>query len=78
VFHFLFICAALLGVFSRHYENGGVQLFFYATCNLYIYTLAYLNYPVVYYFREYQIDENIETLDNEAAEDKNQEVVSPQ
>merc|ERR1712076_56522 len=77
VFHFIFICAALLGVFSRHFENGGVQVFFYSFCNLYIYTLAYLNWPVIYYFKEYEIEEVEVTLDNDGSPRAEKEVVSP-
>ena len=61
--HFLFICAVLLGIFSRHFENGGVQVFFYAMCNIYVYALAYLSWPVEVYFKEYAIDENVQSLD---------------
>jgi len=61
--HFLFICGVLLGIFSRHFENGGVQMFFYAMCNIYVYALAYLSWPIEVIFKEYEIDENIHSLD---------------
>ena len=28
VMHFIFICTALMGVYSRSFENGGIQTFF--------------------------------------------------
>ena len=51
--HTLFLCAILMGVFSRHFMNGGLQLFFYGMCNLYIFMLAYLSWPVEIKFKEY-------------------------
>ena len=80
VMHLQFICAVLLGVFSRHFENGGVQVYFYAVCNVYVYALAYLSWPVEYYFKEYDIDVNdsIQSLDQDAGAANQSDVVSPQ
>ena len=58
--HNVFICTVLLGVYSRHFENGGIQIFLYSMCNLYIYALAYLSWPVQVHFREYELDGEIE------------------
>ena len=58
VMHFIFISTALLGVYSRSFENGGIQIFFYVMCNVYMYALAYLGWPVRTFFKEYEIDEN--------------------
>ena len=55
--HVLFICGVLIGVYSRHFMNGGLQMFFYGICNLYVYALAYLSWPVEVSFKEYEIDE---------------------
>ena len=57
VMHFIFICTALLGVYSRSFENGGVQVFFFVMCNIYMYALAYLSWPVRTFLKEYEIDE---------------------
>ena len=54
--HTLFLCAILMGVFSRHFMNGGLQLFFYGMCNLYIFALAYLSWPQEVKFKEYEIN----------------------
>ena len=54
--HVLFICGMLMGVYSRHFMNGGLQMFFYGICNLYIYALAYLSWPIEVKFKEYEID----------------------
>ena len=55
----------LLGGFSSHFENGGAQVFFYSLCNLYMFGLAYVCYPTVVFFKEYNIDENLQSLGNE-------------
>ena len=58
--HVAFICGMLLGVYSRHFMNGGLQMFFYGICNLYVYALAYLSWPVEVSIKEYKIDEEQE------------------
>ena len=55
VVHVLFLCGILMGAFSRHFMNGGLQLFFYGMCNVYIFALAYLSWPQEIKFKEYQI-----------------------
>ena len=60
--HFVFICTALLGVYSRHFENATAQVFLYVMCNIYIYALAYLSWPAVVYFKEYELEGNIEDI----------------
>ena len=42
IIHLTLIFAALNGVFSRHFANGGIQLFIMALLNCYVYLLAYL------------------------------------
>ena len=49
-----------MGIFSRHFENGGAQVFFYSMCNIYIFAYAYLSWPIEVTFKEYEIDENIQ------------------
>jgi hypothetical protein len=34
-------------VYSRHFANGGIQLYALTLVNLYIYLLAYLNWPQI-------------------------------
>ena len=63
--HIIFIMGLLLGVYSRQFENGGAQVFFYSLCNLYMFGLAYITYPTEVYFKEYRIDENLQSLGNE-------------
>jgi cytochrome bd-type quinol oxidase subunit 2 len=48
------------GVYSQHYANGGAQLFCVGLVNLYIYTLAFLNWPIVVKYAEYDISEALE------------------
>ena len=57
VVHFFFILCAIFGVFSRHFDNGGVQLVAYTVINLYVYALCIFNWPVKVYFKEYDIEE---------------------
>lgn len=47
VVHLLTIAAFLLGGYSQHFANGGLQCFFIGFVNLYIWSLCVLNYPVV-------------------------------
>jgi hypothetical protein len=54
--HLFFIFCVVLGVFSRHFDNGGVQLVAYTLLNLYVYALCLLNWPVKVYFKEYDLD----------------------
>ena len=64
--HAVFLLAFITGVFSRHYDNGGVQVYFYAICNIYVWALAYISWPNEIIFKEYEIDENnMQSLDNE-------------
>ena len=60
IIHFFFIFCVLFGVFSRHFRNGGFQLFAYSVVNLYIYMLVIVHWPVKVYFIEH------DTIDNEA------------
>ena len=60
VVQIFFIMCALFGVFNRHYSNGGIQLFAYTVCNLYIYLLVILNWPIKVFFREFEIKEDNE------------------
>jgi len=39
-------------------------MFFYGICNLYIYALAYLSWPVEVNIKEYKIDEEQEPNEN--------------
>jgi len=61
ILHFFFIFCAIFGVFSRHFDNGGVQLVAYTVVNLYVYTLCLLNWPVKVYFKEYEITDDLRT-----------------
>ena len=63
--HVVFLMGLLLGAYSRQFENGGAQVFFYTLCNIYVIGLAYLSYPTEVYFKEYKIDENLQSLGNE-------------
>ena len=57
IIHFFFIFCVLFGVFSRHFRNGGVQLFAITIINLYIYMLVIIHWPVKVYFKEYDVDQ---------------------
>jgi hypothetical protein len=46
IVHALMILAVMLGVFSRHFANGGIQLFFMGMINVYVITLCILNIPI--------------------------------
>jgi len=48
IMHLNLIGAMAYGVFSRHFANGGIQLYFIAILNFYIYLLAYINTPIVF------------------------------
>ena len=54
--HLFFIFCVVFGVFSRHFDNGGVQLVAYTLLNLYVFALCLLNWPVKVYFKEYDVD----------------------
>ena len=56
IVHFFFIFCVVFGVFSRHFRNGGVQLFAYTVCNLYVYMLVIIHWPVKVYFKEYDVN----------------------
>ena len=55
VVHFFFIFCVVFGVFSRHFANGGMQLFAFTVCNLYVYMLVIIHWPVKVYFKEYEV-----------------------
>jgi hypothetical protein len=42
----ILIFTVLFGVYSPLYANGGLLVFFIALCNLYVWSLIYLNWPV--------------------------------
>lgn len=42
----ILIFTVLFGVYSPLYANGGLLVFFIALCNLYVWSLMYLNWPV--------------------------------
>ena len=63
--HVILLMGLLLGAYSPHFENGGAQVFFYSLCNLYMFGLAYCCYPNEVVFKEYDIDENLQSLGNE-------------
>ena len=63
--HAIFILGLLSGIFSRHFEDGGVQVFFYALCNIYIWAMAYVSWPQEVVFKEYNIEETMQSLDHE-------------
>ena len=65
IMHFVFLLGLISGIFSRHFEDGGVQVFFYALCNIYVWALAYISWPSEVVFKEYNIEENMQSLDNE-------------
>jgi hypothetical protein len=44
----ILICTVLVGVYSPLYSNGSILVFFIALCNLYVWSLIYLNWPVEY------------------------------
>lgn len=44
--HLLAICSFLLGRYSQHFANGGLQCFLIGFLNLYVYLLCFINYPV--------------------------------
>ena len=46
IVHGVTILAVMLGVFSRHFANGGIQLFFIGMINVYVITLCILNAPI--------------------------------
>ena len=60
VIHFFFIFCVIFGVFSRHFRNGGFQLFSYAVINLYIYMLVIVHWPVKVFFIEHETNEDKE------------------
>lgn len=37
----------IVGVYSQHFANGGVQIFFMGFINVYVYALCFVNYPVL-------------------------------
>lgn len=43
----LLIDCMAVGVFNRHYANGGVSFFAYALVNVYVYFMAFLQWPVL-------------------------------
>jgi amino acid permease len=61
----LIICCFLLGVYSQHYANGGIQCFFIGFVNLYVYALCVLNYPVFVKKEEFQ---EVEVVNNSVRE----------
>lgn len=58
--HFAVAVTLTLGVYSRHFANGGIQLFFIGLCNLYVFVLVYLNWPQRVKFQEYALAEDQE------------------
>ena len=59
--HFFFIFCAIFGVFSRHFDNGGVQLVAYTVVNLYVFVMCLMNWPVKVYHKEYDINDGVGT-----------------
>ena len=44
--HIMVICSFLLGRYSQHFANGGLQCFLIGFLNMYVYLLCFVNYPV--------------------------------
>jgi hypothetical protein len=45
--HAIMICSFVLGVYSQHFANGGIQCFFIGFINVYVFALCVINYPVL-------------------------------
>ena len=42
----ILVCTVLSGVYSPLFANGSILVFFIALCNLYVWSLIYLNWPM--------------------------------
>lgn len=54
----MFLVSMLGGVYSRHYGNGGIQIFFVGMVNLYIFVMLFLQYPLQFKFQSYTSSED--------------------
>ena len=54
----ILVCTVLGGVYSPLYANGSILVFFIALCNLYVWSLIYLNWPMgdeMSIYEEYEV-----------------------